>query len=93
MLQNKIKLKKKSSEIRQINIILIKKILERETNIITFNNFNDITFNVAELSSNSARILIQMQSCIKQLEEQHQQQQLKTEKSDQFNEIKKKLKQ
>ena len=60
-------------------------------NTIAFNNSNNITFNVAESSSNSAQILIQMQSCIKQLEEQHQQQQLKTEKSDQFNEIKKKL--
>ena len=51
-------------------------------NIMTFNNSNDITFNIAELSSNSAQILTQMQSHIKQLEEQHQQQQLKTEKSD-----------
>ena len=34
-LQNKIKLKKKSSEIRQINIILTEKILER-------NKYNDI---------------------------------------------------
>ena len=30
MLQNKIKLEKESSEIRQINIILIEKILERD---------------------------------------------------------------
>ena len=60
---------------------------------MTFNNFNDIAFNVEELSSNSAQILIQMQSCIKQLEEQCWQQQLKTEKSDQFNRIKKKLRQ
>ena len=58
---------------------------------MTLNNFNDITFNVAELSSNSAQILTQMQSHIKQLEKQYQQQQLKTEKSDQFNKIKKKL--
>ena len=65
----------------------------KETNIIIFNNSNDITFNVAELSSNSAQILIQMQSHIKQLERQHQQQQLKTEKSDQFDEIKEKLRQ
>ena len=34
-----------------------------------------------------------MQSCIKQLKEQHQQQQLKTEKSNQFNRIKEKLRQ
>ena len=51
-------------------------------NIMTLNNFSDTAFNVAELSSNSAQILIQMQSHIEQLEEQHQQQQLKTEKSD-----------
>ena len=57
------------------------------------NNFNDITFNVAESSNNSAQILIQMQSHIEQLKKQHQQQQLKTEKSDQFNKIKKKLRQ
>ena len=60
-------------------------------NTMTFNNSSDITFNVAELSSNSAQILTQMQSHIKQLEEQCQQQQLKTEKSDQFDKIKKKL--
>ena len=62
-------------------------------NIMTFNNFSDITFNIAESSSNSAQILIQMQSCIKQLEKQCQQQQLKIEKSDQFDKIKKKLRQ
>ena len=60
---------------------------------MTLNNSNNITFNVAELSSNSAQILIQMQSHIKQLERQCQQQQLKIEKSDQFDRIKKKLKQ
>ena len=62
-------------------------------NTMTFNNFNDIAFNVAELLSNSAQILIQMQSCIEQLERQHWQQQLKIEKSDQFDKIKKKLRQ
>ena len=62
-------------------------------NTMTLNNSSDITFNVAELSSNSAQILTQMQSRIKQLERQCQQQQLKTEKSDQFDEIKKKLRQ
>ena len=56
-----------------------------------FNNFNNIAFNIAELSSNSAQILIQMQSCIKQLEEQQQQQNLKIDKSNQFNEMKEKL--
>ena len=60
---------------------------------MTLNNSNDIAFNVVELSSNSAQILIQMQSCIEQLEKQHWQQQLKTEKSDQFDKIKKKLRQ
>ena len=62
-------------------------------NTMTFNNFSNIAFNIAELSSNSAQILIQMQSHIKQLEEQCQQQQLKIEKSDQFNRIKEKLRQ
>ena len=65
--------------------------MKKLKNIMTFNNFNDITFNVAKLSSNSAQILTQMQTCIKQLEKQCQQQQLKTEKSDQFNRIKKKF--
>ena len=62
-------------------------------NTMTLNNFSDIAFNIAELSSNSAQILIQMQLCIEQLEKQCQQQQLKTEKSDQFDKIKKKLRQ
>ena len=57
------------------------------------NNSNDTAFNVAESSSNSAQILTQMQSCIEQLEKQCQQQQLKTEKSDQFDKIKEKLRQ
>ena len=60
---------------------------------MTFNNSSSITFNVAESSSNSVQILIQMQSCIEQLEEQCWQQQLKTGKSDQFDEIKEKLRQ
>ena len=60
---------------------------------MTFNNSSDAAFNVAELSSNSAQILTQMQSCIKQLKEQDQQQQLKTKKLNQFNKIKKKLRQ
>ena len=62
-------------------------------NTMILNNSNDITFNIAELSNNFAQILTQMQSHIEQLEEQHQQQQLKIRKSDQFNRIKKKLKQ
>ena len=62
-------------------------------NTMILNNSSDTAFNVAELSSNSAQILTQMQSCIKQLEKQHKQQQLKTEKSDQFDKIKKKLRQ
>ena len=60
---------------------------------MTFNNSSDTAFNVAELSSNSAQIIIQMQLHIEQLEKQCWQKQLKIEKSDQFNEIKKKLRQ
>ena len=73
MLQNKAKLEKESSEIRQINIILTEKTFKRETDTMIFNNSSDIIFNVAELSSNSAQILIQMQSHIEQLKKQHQQ--------------------
>ena len=62
-------------------------------NTMTLNNSSDTAFNVAESSSNPAQILTQMQSCIKQLEEQHQQQHLKTEKPDQFDRIKEKLRQ
>ena len=62
-------------------------------NTMTFNNSSNITFNVAESSSNSAQILTQMQLRIEQLRKQYQQQQLKIEKSNQFNEIKKKLRQ
>ena len=57
------------------------------------NTFNETTFNVTELTSSSAQILIQMQAHIEQLERQCQQQNLKIEKSDQFDEMKKKLKQ
>ena len=38
----------------------------KKTDTMIFNNFNDIAFNVAELSSNSAQILIQMQLHIEQ---------------------------
>ena len=62
-------------------------------NIMTFNNSNDNIFNIEELTSNSAQIMIQMQMCIKQLKFQKHQQNLKIKKSDQFNEIKKKLRQ
>ena len=51
------------------------------------------SFNAAESVSDSARILIQMQAHIKQLKSQHHQQNLKIEKSDQFNRIKEKLRQ
>ena len=57
------------------------------------NNLSDSASNTAESTSNSTRIITQMQICIKQLEEQHQQQNLKIRKSDQFNKAKKKLKQ
>ena len=57
------------------------------------NNFSDSAFNAAESANNSAQILAQFQACIKQLEEQHYQQNLKIEKSDQFDEIKEKLQQ
>ena len=60
---------------------------------MTFNIFNETVFNMTELTSSSAQILIQMQIHIEQLEKQHQQQNLKINKSDQFNEIKKKLRQ
>ena len=46
-----------------------------------------------ELTSSSAQILIQMQACIEQLEEQHQQQNLKIDKSNQFDRTKEKLRQ
>ena len=58
-----------------------------------FNTFSETAFNVIKSASSSAQILTQMQTCIKQLEEQHQQQNLKIDKSDQFDEMKEKLKQ
>ena len=48
---------------------------------------------MTESASSSAQILIQMQTHIEQLEEQHQQQNLKIDKSNQFDETKKKLRQ
>ena len=60
---------------------------------MTFNNFSDSASNAAESASDSARILTQIQAHIEQLESQHQQQNLKIRKSDQFDEIKKKLRQ
>ena len=58
-----------------------------------FNIFSETVFNVIESASSSAQILTQMQTHIEQLERQHQQQNLKIDKSDQFNETKKKLRQ
>ena len=55
------------------------------------NIFSETAFNVTESASSSVQILIQMQTHIEQLEEQHQQQNLKIDKSDQFDEIKKKF--
>src|SRR5436190_1972514 len=60
-------------------------------NTMTLNNSSDITFNVAESSSNSAQILIQMQSHIKQLKKQHQQQQLKNEMFNNYKKFVKKI--
>ena len=60
---------------------------------MTSNTFNETAFNMTESASSSAQILTQMQTCIEQLEEQHQQQNLKIDKSDQFDETKKKLRQ
>ena len=57
------------------------------------NIFNETVFNVTESASSSAQILTQMQAHIEQLEKQHQQQNLKINKSDQFNKTKKKLRQ
>ena len=60
---------------------------------MTFNIFSRTAFNMMRSASSSAQILTQMQTHIEQLEEQHQQQNLKIDKSDQFNETKKKLRQ
>ena len=60
---------------------------------MTFNTFSRTISNMIESASSSAQILIQMQTHIKQLEEQHQQQNLKINKSDQFDRTKKKLRQ
>ena len=60
---------------------------------MTFNTFNKTVFNMTESASSSAQILTQMQTHIEQLEEQHQQQNLKIDKSNQFDETKKKLRQ
>ena len=60
---------------------------------MTSNIFSETVLNMTELTNSSAQILTQMQTCIKQLEEQHQQQNLKIRKSDQFDETKEKLRQ
>ena len=60
---------------------------------MTSNTFSETAFNVMRSASSSAQILTQMQTCIKQLEEQCQQQNLKIDKSDQFDRTKKKLRQ
>ena len=65
-ISEQVKFKKKSFEIKK-NIILKKKILKKK-NIMIFNIFNKIIFNMTKLISNSAQILIQMQTHIKQLE-------------------------
>ena len=60
---------------------------------MTSNILSETVLNMTELTSSSAQILIQMQACIEQLEEQHQQQNLKIDKLNQFNEMKEKLRQ
>ena len=70
---------------------LKKKILKK--NIMISNIFSRIISNVTESASSSAQILIQMQACIKQFKKQWQQQNLKIDKSNQFNEMKEKFRQ
>ena len=60
---------------------------------MTSNIFNKTAFNMTESASSSAQILTQMQTHIEQLEEQHQQQNLKIDKLNQFNKMKKKFRQ
>ena len=60
---------------------------------MTFNIFSETASNMTESASSSTQILTQMQTHIEQLKEQHQQQNLKIDKSDQFDETKKKLRQ
>ena len=60
---------------------------------MTSNTFSETAFNVMRSASSPAQILTQMQTCIEQLEEQCWQQNLKINKSDQFDETKKKLRQ
>ena len=60
---------------------------------MTFNIFNETVFNVTKSTSSSAQILIQMQTHIEQLEKQCRQQNLKINKSDQFNKMKEKFRQ
>ena len=55
------------------------------------NTFSKTALNVTELASSSAQILTQMQTCIEQLEEQCQQQNLKIDKLNQFNKTKEKF--
>ena len=62
-------------------------------NIIISNIFSETVSNMTELTSSSAQILIQMQAHIEQFEEQCWQQNLKIEKTDQFNKMKEKLRQ
>ena len=85
-----VKLKKESSEIKK-SIIQKKKQTKtfEKKNIMISNIFSKTVSNMTELTSSSAQILTQMQACIEQLEEQHQQQNLKIDKSDQFNRTKK----
>ena len=66
-----VKSKKKSSENQEKYYSEINKKIFEKTNIMTSNIFNETVSNVIELTSSSAQILIQMQTCIEQLEEQY----------------------
>ena len=67
-LQNKVKLEKESSEIRQDKYYLHKNTW-RKMNTMTLQTSSSAS-NAAESASDSARILTQMQACIEQLESQ-----------------------
>ena len=89
----KVKLEKESSEIKKSITLEKNKDIWEKKNIMISNTLNKTAFNVTESISSSVQILTQMQTCIKQLEEQCWQQNLKIDKSDQFDETKKKLRQ
>ena len=89
----KVKLEKESSEIKRSIILERDKNTWEKKNIMISNTFSETAFNMTESASSSTQILIQMQTCIEQLEEQCWQQNLKIDKPDQFDETKEKLRQ